>query len=313
MVPLKIAIPDGFLEDEVRCDHLVTKQMKEVWAIELDLLAELDRVCKKHNIKYFGYGGTLLGAIRHKGFIPWDDDIDIMIGREDYKKLCEVGPKEFKHPYFFQYITTECGYQYGYAHLRNSETTGMEKSSFKLKYKFNQGIKIDIAPLDSYVEDEIVRIKQKKIAARRLRTTNLLIGCTKDGIYYNSNGFVMFIRKALSSLASPIMAKIAKWEYKRFEIACQKYNNQNTEYVAFLCHSMLNPNSKLKVKRLDIQDECRVPFEFSSIPICNNGEDFLELQYGNWKKLVKGGAAHGETVFDTNKSYKEYINNNSIN
>lgn len=68
----------------------------------MDMLYQLDQICRKYNIHYFASGGTMLGAVRHKGFIPWDDDIDIMMFREEYDKLCKVAPKELKYPYFFK-------------------------------------------------------------------------------------------------------------------------------------------------------------------------------------------------------------------
>ena len=107
MVNLKISLPEGFLDEEVRDGYKVSHEMKKVWAVELDLLAEFQRVCKKHNIKYIASGGTMLGAVRHKGFIPWDDDIDLMMLREEYEKLCIVAPSEFKHPYYFQTDRTD--------------------------------------------------------------------------------------------------------------------------------------------------------------------------------------------------------------
>lgn len=128
MVGLKIKLPKHFLEGETRCGYYISPEMKKVWAIELDLLAEFMRICDIHHLKYWADGGTLLGAVRHKGFIPWDDDIDIIMMRDDFDKLCKFGPQEFKYPYFFQTEETDPGSARGHVQIRNSETTGMLKS-----------------------------------------------------------------------------------------------------------------------------------------------------------------------------------------
>lgn len=98
MVDLNIVLPDGFLNEEVRCGYTVTKQMKEVWAVELDMLEKLLSVCKKHDIKIFASGGTMLGAVRHQGFIPWDDDIDMMMFRD----CAKLRRKSLNIPIFFK-------------------------------------------------------------------------------------------------------------------------------------------------------------------------------------------------------------------
>src|SRR3712207_3357568 len=95
-------MPDSFLEEEIRCGYRVSAQMKRVWAVELDLLAKFVDVCERHELRYFLDSGTLIGAIRHQGFIPWDDDIDVSMPRKDYDKLWEIAQTEFSYPYFFQ-------------------------------------------------------------------------------------------------------------------------------------------------------------------------------------------------------------------
>ena len=141
----KGAFPEDFLKEEIRCDFQINENQKKVWLIELDLLMEFDRVCKKHGLKYYAVYGTLLGAIRHNGFIPWDDDMDICMPRDDYEKFLKLSD-EFEEPYFLQEPHTDPGYYYSMAKLRNSRTTGF--SDIRGCFGFNSGLWIDINPID---------------------------------------------------------------------------------------------------------------------------------------------------------------------
>lgn len=101
MVKLNIELPDTFFQKEIRECYEITAEMKKVWAVELDLLNKLLEVCEKHSLRCYADAGTLIGAVRHKGFIPWDDDIDIAMFRKDYEKLKEIADTAFEAPYFF--------------------------------------------------------------------------------------------------------------------------------------------------------------------------------------------------------------------
>ena len=107
MVPLKLQIAPSFFLEEERDGYVVSAGMKQIWAVELDLLAEFARVCAENGLKWFVHAGTMLGAVRHQGFIPWDDDIDVVMPREDYDRLCKLAPTAFSHPYFFQCEDTD--------------------------------------------------------------------------------------------------------------------------------------------------------------------------------------------------------------
>ena len=93
-------LANEYFRDEVREDFTVPALMKRCWGAQLKVLEEFDRVCEKHGLKWFAFCGTLLGAVRHKGFIPWDDDIDIAMLREDYEQFLRVAPLELPKGYF---------------------------------------------------------------------------------------------------------------------------------------------------------------------------------------------------------------------
>ena len=162
-LPIKIHLPDGFLDEEIRNGYTISHEMKEIWAVELDLLVEFDRVCKENGLKYFASCGTKLGAVRHHGFIPWDDDVDVMMLRDEYDKLCKIAPQLFAYPYFFQTEETDKGSARGHAQLRNSKTTAILKSEARMCYKYNQGIFLDIFPLDNIPDDEKLFEEQRVI------------------------------------------------------------------------------------------------------------------------------------------------------
>ena len=86
--------------DEIRDGFLVSSRLKKLWNVQINLINEFARVCAKYNLRWFAIGGTLLGAVRHKGFIPWDDDVDVAMFRPDYEKFKAVATKEIQHPYF---------------------------------------------------------------------------------------------------------------------------------------------------------------------------------------------------------------------
>lgn len=126
--------------------ELTPEQFRKMQLTELDMLVEFDRVCRKHDIGYVISGGSLLGAVRHKGFIPWDDDADIAMLREDYEKfklhLSELNPEIC----YFQDHETDPEYRWGYGKLRRTGTKYVRVGQEHLKCK--TGIFVDVFPLD---------------------------------------------------------------------------------------------------------------------------------------------------------------------
>ena len=122
------------------------KTLRRVQLVLLEIAKEVKRVCDENNIKYFLDSGTLLGAVRHSGFIPWDDDLDIGMMREDYNRFCEIAPSCLKHNYFLQTWNNDSNYALPFAKVRKKNTIYLEN---KANNKMINGFYVDIFPYDN--------------------------------------------------------------------------------------------------------------------------------------------------------------------
>lgn len=288
---VKLTIPDSFLQEETRNGYTVSSLMKRVWAVELDLLQELLRVCQKYNLKVFADGGTLLGAMRHGGFIPWDDDIDMAMLRPDYDKLCEVAAQEFAHPYFFQTIMTDERYTRRHAQLRNSDTACWQPKGESETFRpngCNQGIFIDIFVLDGMPNNPryLNRLyKKHSVAKQRLKVAQKLMKHAPDSLY-------RFCQEHVSYLSN--RALFAKYENLMRKTSCAD--------SYFVCE--LTFMNKSELQRRAIFDNVKwVDFEFIKMPVPELYDELLTNQYGDWRTPVKAPTLHGLMRYDTERSY----------
>lgn len=136
---------------------ITNEQLIKLHELELDMLTEVRRVCELNNIKYFIIGGTMLGAVRHKGFIPWDDDADVGMLREDYEKFRKVCETDLNHEkYYFQDDRNTKGYRWGYGKIRRKNTLFLRENQRHLD--FGQEVFIDIFPLDNVPNGKIAQL-----------------------------------------------------------------------------------------------------------------------------------------------------------
>lgn len=115
---------EEFCREETRNGYHIDQKIKKVWYTQLNLYKEFDKFCKVNHLRYFADYGTLLGAVRHKGFIPWDDDMDFTMPRPDYQRMINLASDYFKYPLYFQNYHTEHGASviYNFSRLRDERT-----------------------------------------------------------------------------------------------------------------------------------------------------------------------------------------------
>lgn len=144
-------IPEKFLINEVKCNFSVTIERKKIWAIQIDLMQKVDEICKRYSLRYWVFYGTLLGAARHQGFIPWDDDLDIAMPRRDYERFLRIAIKELETPYIIRSYLNDNLFGYSRATITNIRTTYIDNVTIE-----KTGMSVDLFPLDGLSDNNIM-------------------------------------------------------------------------------------------------------------------------------------------------------------
>jgi len=286
-------IKENFLREEVRNDFLVTTDRKKIWIVLLDLMLTFDEVCKKHNLTYFLEAGSLLGAIRHKGFIPWDDDVDVLMPRNDYHRFLELSD-EFVAPYFLQTPYTDEGYFYSFPKIRNSNTTALNQM-FAFQ-NFNHGMWLSIFPIDNWDvnggEERYAKIKELNMDnSTYMRMSNPYLSEKDQDRVKNYCG-----RDPFETI-------------KELDKIAQECNDYKTEFVTVGSTAVISYSRKLWYAE-DFASAIDWDFEDFKFPVPVGYDRFLKVMYGDYMKLPpieERGLHHGGTIFNADIPYKEFL------
>ncbi|MBR1539885.1 MAG: LicD family protein [Clostridia bacterium] len=280
------------LEEEEREGYLVSAKVKKLWKVELDMLEKVLDICDKNNIKYFASYGTLLGTVRHHGFIPWDDDIDLEMPRNDYERFKQIARKELQDPYFVQCYETEKNYDRSHIQIRNSNTTAILKTD--KNNSFNKGIFMDIFPIDN-VPDGV----KGKIFKLRVNTFKRLINTYP--VFGDEKKLKLVIKKIMKKTFFKIfdLNKILA----KYEKLLSKYKDEKTKYMGLIYDGFKYP-----VFEREYYDEYEnLSFEYLSLRCPKKYDSMLRQEYGeDYMVPQKKASTHQEFFFDTEKSYLEY-------
>ena len=266
------------------------KDLRKAQLLMLKILKEVHKICEENNIKYFLSDGTLIGAIRHQGFIPWDDDLDIGMLREDYEKFCKIAPQILSENFILQNFQTDKGYglQFGKVILKN--TVWIEKVAKNTNRQWS-GIYIDIFPYDNITENKKM---QKLINRLYIFIQGLILIKFK---YINISNYESMAKKLKYVLKKIYLCTISKklLIYIRDSI-CKRYLNKSKSLVTkYGGNFYKNQNPYNFYKDLTLQN-----FEDTSFYIPKNYDKILKNLYGNYMEIppIEKQRQHGIEYFD---------------
>lgn len=279
---------DLFFEKETRCDFEILPLMKRTWAAEMEILSVIIELCRKNGLQYFAYSGTLLGAVRHHGFIPWDDDIDIAMIRSDYNKLIEILPKQLPQGFVVEGIHSPDHKRREKA-LYSNIVIGVDSALWDKKeymerfhgYPF-PSIGIDIFPLDYVPYDNEEYQTQKSLYAIGANIISAWEEFEERGqLLHQITQFeevcgVSIPRQNMRYHIMEVMDKIASL-----------YSNKEGDKIdCFMWQYSFNFKEEWYAQTI------KFPFENMVIDIPVGYDEVLETLYGDYHKIEKFTARH---------------------
>lgn len=264
-----IKIDDSYLEDEIRDGFYIPSMTKRTWAMELTVLDLIDSICSKHNITYFADWGTHLGAIRHKGFVPWDDDLDICMHRNELNKFLAVAKEELPEGYsVMSFHNNDYSWKFIYNIVPNDHMC-FTPEYLKSHYSFPYIVAIDIFIIDNISDDDSIEQSRNEQVKRLLNEADKI---------------------SLSEQSEPDKLNKMRALYDEAEKLLQLENEHDTKRVVQKVPWGVYHNRTYD--KSDFINAVRVPFEMTSVPVPLCFNKILSSKYGNFMNIVFGGGGH---------------------
>ncbi|WP_282806313.1 LicD family protein [Lactobacillus isalae] len=257
--------------------HFLTdKERKKVQEYEITILEQFDKICKQYNLNYTVAAGTMIGAVRHKGFIPWDDDIDVYMLRKDFNKLREIAPKELPKNMFYQSHHTDSEYYYLFDKIRLNGT--IFKETFLSNHNINHGVFIDVFPIDA-ISDNAFKSNWQYFRYRFYR-----LGLMAK--YVNLDA-----RKGKKKKVVQILQKLYAFaDINNLYDKCERIANESlklegsTKFVRNL-NSLGSDGKKETYSTNSFKNFHPTQFENSNFAISDNFDEMLTKLYGDYMQL----------------------------
>ncbi len=286
-----------FLEPEVRNGFVVSAERKAVWKCLLDMLEVVAGVCDRHRLRWSMCGGSLIGAMRERGFVPWDDDIDIMMPRPDYERLLEVLPGELPPHLHMQTSKTDPGLVAALMKVRDSRTTCIFPYFAKNHFPLHMGIMLDVLPIDPDPDDPKTR--------RRLERRNWHCRATRWCRFMrHPDTLRSWSRKVFGTFVYGLVGSdfLYEWRegpYKRMA------KTPHPNWSIYPAHVGYISRGHLKADWLE--EYIDVPFEYLTVKVLKHYDEALTQNFGDWRTPRQAPSEHVGVVQDASTPYKETL------
>lgn len=297
---------NSYFEDEVRDGFYIPSMVKRAWAAELKVFEEVDRICQKYDISYFADWGTLLGAVRHQGFIPWDDDFDIVMLRKDYERFLQVAEKELPDGFAVFNYKTHSDFWHFLARVVAKPRICFEEEHLEEFYGFPYIVGIDIFIMDYIAADLEKEEIRAKVANYVLAIADAVGTPAMQGEALKNN---------LSHVEEICKVKIREWQsehqlkvqlYQIVEKLYAMFDEKESRWIAQMMPCGLH-NKNLWLPKEYYAESIRVPFESTSIPIPVAYDAVLRRKYGDYMHSKRNLAGHDYPFFMTQRKQLEAV------
>lgn len=295
----------NFLKDEERCGFYIPTAIKQMWAVGLTILSEIDRICKKYNITYYAEWGTLLGAIRHGGFVPWDDDLDISMKREDYIRFRQVADQELPDGFAIHDFERKEDHWLFLSRVVNTNSICFDKKHLDNYFNFPYITSVDIFVLDYLYKDEkeeekrCQEIKYILVTADRIVRDDCLDAQGELLLQKIESEYgVKFNRGALPRELAVSLYKLAEQQMARVQ-------EQDAEYIGQIFPWILKGMKGLPKKYF--KGTVDVPFEYATIKVPAAYDKVLSARYGDFFTIRKVWNGHDYPYFEAQRANLQEI------
>lgn len=280
-------IPYSYFEDEVKDGFYVDSIMKCCWAAQEEILSVIDKICKKYDIQYFAEWGTMLGTVRHGGYIPWDDDMDITMKRPDYNKFLRVAEKEMPEGWHLLNYQNDDDYWDVMTRVLNSNQIRFDQDFLTKYHNFPFVAGVDIFPMDFFPPNSKEAETLKSLVNEVKITADACIQNQLEGKQLEEQ------LNKLEVLCNQKIDRSGNIPQELYDIVVSLYalyGDEETKEVA-LMPLWADGGSQIYPKEY-YAESIRMPFDQMTIPVPIAYDAILKKKYGDYMKMVRKGGSH---------------------